>query len=142
MTTANADSNKRFLIFLPVRNGGRYIHSTIASILSQTVGDWLLYVLENCSSDDTLTIVESFNDPRIRVIPARTDLSIEQNWGRIADVLQATATAGQLVTMTVPRIPRRHRRSGGPASGCHLVPDGLRSDRQPGPADPTMQTRA
>lgn len=99
MTTANAESNSLFLIFLPVRNGGRYIHSTIASILSQTVGDWLLYVLENCSSDDTLTIVESFNDPRIRVVPAETDLSIEQNWARIVDVLQATAAAGQIVTM-------------------------------------------
>lgn len=99
MTTVTADSNARFLIFLPVRNGGRYIHPTIASILSQTIGDWLLYVLENCSSDDTLTIVESFKDPRIHLIPANTDLSIEQNWARIGGVLQSTARANQLVTM-------------------------------------------
>lgn len=99
MTTATSDSNTRFLIFLPVRNGGKYIRSTIASILSQTIGDWLLYVLENCSSDDTLTIVQSFGDSRIRVIAAKSSLSIEQNWARISDVLQSRATADQFVTM-------------------------------------------
>jgi len=89
----------RHVIFLPVHNGGRYIRSAIDSVLSQSFTDWLLVVLENGSSDDTLNIVRSYRDPRILVMPAESDLGIEQNWSRVHQVLQQGEIQGQFATL-------------------------------------------
>ncbi|PZR30022.1 MAG: hypothetical protein DI535_00540 [Citrobacter freundii] len=72
----------RYSIILPVRNGGNYLRECVQSILSQTVTDFELLVLENKSTDHTLEILASFNDPRIRIFPADTPLSMEENWHR------------------------------------------------------------
>jgi glycosyltransferase involved in cell wall biosynthesis len=76
-----------FLIILPVRNGGAYVREAIASIVGQSDPDFRLVVLENASTDDTVEIMNSFNDPRIEVRPAGRPLSIEENWGRAKLVL-------------------------------------------------------
>lgn len=74
---------KKFSIILPVRNGGEYVKECVNSILSQTLQDFDLLVLDNCSTDGTLQWIESLNDDRIRVYPSTTPLGIEENWGRI-----------------------------------------------------------
>lgn len=89
----------RYLVFLPVRNGGDYIRSAIDSVLAQSRSDWLMVVLENGSSDDTLAIVESYCDPRIIVIPAKNDLGIEQNWARVHQILSQGEMYGQFATL-------------------------------------------
>lgn len=54
-------------ILLAVYNGEKYIKESIDSVLNQTFGDFeLLIGLNNCS-DNTLSIVESYNDARIRI---------------------------------------------------------------------------
>jgi glycosyltransferase involved in cell wall biosynthesis len=55
-------------VMMPVWNGERYIADAIASILSQTYTDFELLVLNDGSTDKTVEIVQSFNDPRIRII--------------------------------------------------------------------------
>ena len=76
----------KFSIILPVRNGENHIHSCISSILSQTFPDLDLLILENASTDNTLPIIQSFNDKRISVFSASVPLSIEENWGRILNL--------------------------------------------------------
>jgi len=89
----------RYLVFLPVRNGGEYIRFAINSVLAQSRSDWLMVVLENASSDDTLAIVESYSDPRIIVIPVKSGLGIEQNWARVYQVLSQGEIQGQFATL-------------------------------------------
>jgi len=76
----------RYSIILPVRNGGNYLRECVQSILSQTVTDFELLVLENKSTDNTLEILASFNDPRIKIFPADAPLSMEENWHRAVKV--------------------------------------------------------
>jgi glycosyltransferase involved in cell wall biosynthesis len=76
----------KFSIILPVRNGGEYVKECVNSILSQTLGDLNLHVLDNASTDGTLDWVRSLRDERISIHPADKPLTIEQNWGRITGI--------------------------------------------------------
>lgn len=73
----------KFSIILPVRNGGEYIKTCVASVLAQSIPDFELQVLENNSSDGTVDWLLSLNDPRIKIYPSDRPLTIEENWGRI-----------------------------------------------------------
>jgi len=55
-------------VVLPTLDGSRYIHSSIESCLAQTYGGFELIVVDGGSSDGTLEIVESFADPRVRLV--------------------------------------------------------------------------
>lgn len=76
-------ADKRFLIVLPVRNGGEYVKLCLASILAQTYANFRLVVLDNASEDGTTAHVRGLGDPRISLQVSPTALSIEKNWQRI-----------------------------------------------------------
>lgn len=76
----------RFSIILPVRNGGNYLRECVQGILAQTIQDFELLVLENESADNTLEILSSFNDQRIRIFPASSSLPMEKNWQRAVEL--------------------------------------------------------
>ena len=76
----------KFSIILPVKNGGKYVKECVNSILSQSLQDFNLIVLDNCSIDGTLEWLQSLEDVRIKIIPSHKPLTIEENWGRIIDV--------------------------------------------------------
>ena len=44
---------------MPAYNAGRFISDAIQSVLEQTYADWELLVCDDCSTDDTATIVKS-----------------------------------------------------------------------------------
>lgn len=76
----------KFSIILPVRNGGEYVKICVNSILSQTLPDFHLHVLDNYSNDGTSEWLKSLNDKRIIVYPADRPLSIEENWARASRI--------------------------------------------------------
>ena len=76
----------KYSIILPVRNGGEYLRECINSILAQTLTDFDFIILENCSTDNTLQIVSSYDDKRIKVFSSSLPLSMEDNWRRVLDV--------------------------------------------------------
>lgn len=76
----------KYSIILPVRNGGEYVKECVHSILAQTLNDFNLIVLDNCSTDGTREWIASLNDERIIIHPSSKSLSIEENWARIKDV--------------------------------------------------------
>ena len=55
---------------MPAYNAGKYISTAIKSILAQTFKEWELVITDDCSTDDTVDIVESFckEDKRIKLI--------------------------------------------------------------------------
>lgn len=75
-----------FSIVIPVRNGERYVGLAVESVLRQTYPHFNVFVLENGSKDRTMEIVRSYQDARIRCLPAPRDLNIEENWARIVDL--------------------------------------------------------
>lgn len=50
---------------MPAYNSGRFIEQSIRSVLSQTYTEWELLIVDDCSTDDTPSIVASFKDKRI-----------------------------------------------------------------------------
>ncbi|HEY4205687.1 MAG TPA: glycosyltransferase family A protein [Puia sp.] len=57
-------------IVLPTYNGSRYIRQSIESCLGQSLSDFELIVVNDCSTDDTPEIIEEYRkkDPRIKII--------------------------------------------------------------------------
>ena len=55
-------------IIVPTYNACEYIQQTISSVLFQTYHNWELLIIDDCSSDNTISIVKEFaeSNPRIR----------------------------------------------------------------------------
>lgn len=52
--------NKTTSIICAAYNAGSYIEETILSILGQTMNDWELIIIDDCSQDNTVIIVEKY----------------------------------------------------------------------------------
>ena len=72
-------------ICVPNYNYGRYIGETIKSILDQTYTNFELIISDNTSTDNSMDVINSFNDPRMRVY---------QNDTNIGGVLNANKCVG------------------------------------------------
>ena len=55
-------------IVLPTFNGSKYIRQSIDSCLNQTFKDFELIIVDDCSTDNTSEIIQSYADSRIRYI--------------------------------------------------------------------------
>ncbi|ELY1978133.1 glycosyltransferase family 2 protein [Flavobacterium psychrophilum] len=55
-------------VVLPVYNVAPYIDEAIDSILNQTIQDFEIIVIDDCSTDKTIEIIKSFNDQRIKIL--------------------------------------------------------------------------
>lgn len=55
-------------IIMPVYNGAAFIGQSVESLLAQTFTNFELLVVDDGSTDESIPIVEAFNDIRIRVI--------------------------------------------------------------------------
>ena len=63
-------------------NGGKFIREQLESILSQLSPDAEIVIADDGSTDDTLAVVESLGDSRIRVLPAEKHLGVIYNYER------------------------------------------------------------
>lgn len=60
--------NSLVTIIIPVWNRQEYIEETIESILNQTYQNLEILCIDDCSSDESVSILEQINDNRLRVI--------------------------------------------------------------------------
>lgn len=58
-------------ICMPCYNGSKYLNESVGSILSQTLKDFVLLVYDDGSTDDSIDVLKSFNDGRIRIIESK-----------------------------------------------------------------------
>ena len=63
----NADRQK-ITVLMPAYNAGKYIREAITSVLEQTYRNFELLIVNDGSTDDTISIVLSFKDPRIVLV--------------------------------------------------------------------------
>jgi glycosyltransferase involved in cell wall biosynthesis len=62
--------NVKIAVITAVYNGAAYLPEAIESVLAQTMQDWELWLLDDCSTDGTRAIIESYasRDKRIRAV--------------------------------------------------------------------------
>ena len=68
-------------IITPSWNSEKYIEKTIESVQKQTYMNWEMIVVDDCSTDRTVEIVEKISkeDPRVRIIWMRMIFGNPQN---------------------------------------------------------------
>jgi glycosyltransferase involved in cell wall biosynthesis len=77
----------RYLIsvIIPCHNVSSYVGKAIESILAQSCSNLEIWIIDDASTDDTLEIINSFKDERIRVATFRENT---QKVGAVNEVLQ------------------------------------------------------
>lgn len=75
--------NPIITVLMPMYNSEKYISEAVESILNQTYADFEFIIIDDASSDNSVSIVESFKDPRIKLIikPINTGLTSSLNMG-------------------------------------------------------------
>ncbi len=70
-------------IIMPAYNCGKYIEQSINSVISQTYKNWELIIIDDCSTDNTIDIVNKFDDKRIKFLqnPKNSGAAISRNYG-------------------------------------------------------------
>lgn len=60
--------NPRVAIVIPTFNHAHFLRTALDSVRAQTISNWEAIVVNNFSADDTIAVVESYDDPRIRLV--------------------------------------------------------------------------
>ncbi len=58
-------------------NYEQYISETIQSVLNQTYSDWELVIVDDCSTDNSVEVIKSFNDERIKLFINEKNLGLK-----------------------------------------------------------------
>jgi len=60
-------------VIMAAYNGAALVGETIATLRAQTRTDWELIVVDDCSTDETLAVIEAIQDPRITLTASATN---------------------------------------------------------------------
>ncbi|MEA2020140.1 MAG: glycosyltransferase [Patescibacteria group bacterium] len=69
----------KFSIAIPTYNGSEWIVETLESILSQGFQNYEIVISDDCSTDDTLDVIKSFDEPRIKIFQNKENLGYGKN---------------------------------------------------------------
>ena len=73
-------------VIMPVYNATKYVEEAVASVLNQTYQNLELLVIDDGSKDNSLELIQSFNDPRLHVF---TQINQGANVARNRGLLEA-----------------------------------------------------
>jgi glycosyltransferase involved in cell wall biosynthesis len=76
-------------VILPVYNGGSYLRQSLASVLSQSLTNFELLIMDDCSTDNSLNYLESLNDSRITVIKNEKNQGLFKNLNQLVQLSKA-----------------------------------------------------
>ena len=63
-------------VVMSVYNGEQYLQESIESILTQTYSDFEFIIIDDCSTDNSVNIIESYDDNRIRLVRNKQNLRL------------------------------------------------------------------
>lgn len=81
-SNTHVKTSPKISVVIPVYNCQEFVRTAIHSILAQTYRDFELLLLDDASSDGSLEIMQSFKDPRIRLIRNDVNLGIAKTHNR------------------------------------------------------------
>ena len=71
--------NPNITVLLSVFNDEKYIGKAIDSILNQTFADFELLIIDDCSTDKTVGVIQNYKDSRIRLIVNKRNIDITKS---------------------------------------------------------------
>jgi glycosyltransferase involved in cell wall biosynthesis len=80
-------------ICIPTYNAARTVRETLESILAQTYPNLEVHVSDNASTDETLKVIESIEDPRITIHRHDVNVGGEGNFNRCIQLASGKYTA-------------------------------------------------
>jgi glycosyltransferase involved in cell wall biosynthesis len=83
MTTGNSPL---LSVCVPVYNGERYLEESLNSVLSQDFTGFELVVVDDCSTDESASIIEHCRDQRLRTSFNEQRLGLVGNWNRCLEL--------------------------------------------------------
>ena len=72
----------RVSILMATYNGAGFVRQSIGSLLAQTFSDFELIVVDDCSTDDTVAVLDGIDDPRLKVHRNATNLGVVESRNR------------------------------------------------------------
>jgi glycosyltransferase involved in cell wall biosynthesis len=63
----NAETAPDVSVIIPTYNHANFLREALQSVVTQSFQNWEAIVVNNYSDDDTISVIESFADPRIRL---------------------------------------------------------------------------
>ena len=72
---------------MPTYNVAPYVKEAIESVLTQTYTDFELLVIDDCSTDNTVDVVRTINDSRIRIVQNEKNVGLAENLNRGLDLI-------------------------------------------------------
>jgi glycosyltransferase involved in cell wall biosynthesis len=69
-------------ICIPAYNAEKFIKETLESVLNQTYQNIEIIITDDCSKDNTISIINSFSDERIKFYQNDKNLGVEGNWNK------------------------------------------------------------
>lgn len=74
--------NPQFSIIIPLYNKANYVVQTLDSVLNQTFTNFEIIIVNDGSTDNSLEVVENFNDKRIKIYSTKNQgVSAARNFG-------------------------------------------------------------
>jgi glycosyltransferase involved in cell wall biosynthesis len=71
-------------IVIPVYNTGKYIGECIDHIIAQTYSNWVCYITDNASTDNTVSVIKEHikSDPRFKLFHNTQTIPAMENWNK------------------------------------------------------------
>jgi len=76
------NENPKVSVCIPTYNSAIYLGEAIKSVLNQTFTDFELIISDNASNDNTIEIVQSFKDNRIKYFRNQENIGMVENWNQ------------------------------------------------------------
>jgi glycosyltransferase involved in cell wall biosynthesis len=70
-------------VCIPCYNGEPYISETVQSVIRQTFTNYELIIADDASTDNSVSVIEKFADPRIKLIRNEQNLGMGGNWNKV-----------------------------------------------------------
>lgn len=74
--------NPKISVCIPVFNGADFIKEAVHSVLQQDFNDYELIIIDNCSTDNTVEIIKSINNFKIKLIQNTENIGLIPNWNK------------------------------------------------------------
>jgi len=80
--TEESDRKPIVSVCIPSFNYGKYISEAIDSVLNQSLKEFEIVIVDDCSTDNSKEVISRFSDSRIRFYENETNIGMTKNWNK------------------------------------------------------------